>query len=120
LNTDYGGHERDLGTIADYPVFIDELASIIANLRDVLAPGRYLTVVIQNVRVAGGEVKPLAWDLTRRLSDSFTFKGERIWLQDNKKLGCWGWPSEFVTNVHHHYCLVFKNDKACGSGHDRP
>jgi len=72
---------------------------------------RYLTVVVQNVRVPGGEVKPLAWDLARRLSEWYTFKGERIWVQDNKPLGCWGWPREFVTNVHHHYCLNFKNDR---------
>jgi hypothetical protein len=32
-------------------------------------------------------------------------------VQENKPLGCWGWPTEFVTNVHHHYCLNFKNDR---------
>ena len=50
------------------------------------------------------------WDLARALSATYAFKGERLWVQDNKRLGCWGWPSEFVTNVHHHYCLVFKNE----------
>ena len=39
------------------------------------------------------------------------FKGEKIWCQDNKKLGIWGYPSEFVSNVHHHYCLIFKKPK---------
>ena len=33
-----------------------------------------------------------------------------LWLQENKRLGPWGWPTEFVTNVHHHYCLNFKNE----------
>ena len=111
LATDYEGGERDLGTISDYEPFLDELTAILAGLRPLLAPNRYLTVVIQNVRVPGGEVKPLAWDLTRRLSEHYTFKGERLWLQDNKRLGCWGWPSEYVTNVHHHYCVTFKNDR---------
>jgi DNA modification methylase len=111
LPTEYSGSEHDLGVIEEYDAFLDELTEILAGLREVLLPNRYLTVVIQNVRVPGGEVKPLAWDLTQRLSEHYTFKGERLWLQDNKRLGCWGWPSEFVTNVHHHYCLNFKNGR---------
>jgi DNA modification methylase len=111
LPTEYAGSEQDLGVITDYEEFLTELVGIFTGLRPLLAPNRYLTVVIQNVRVPGGEVRPLAWDLTRLLSDTYTFKGERIWLQDNKRLGCWGWPSEYVTNVHHHYCLTFKNDR---------
>lgn len=111
LPTRYSGDHADLGNIDDYEAFLEELTRVLGDLRAILAPGRYLTVVIQNVRVPGGEVRPLAWDLTRRLAELYTFKGERIWLQDNKRLGCWGWPSEFVTNVHHHYCLNFKNDR---------
>jgi DNA modification methylase len=111
LKTAYSEREEDLGNLEDYEAFLRELTRIFADLRTVLRPGRYLTVVIQNVRVPGGEVKPLAWDLARLLSEHYTFKGERIWVQDNKPLGCWGWPTEFVTNVHHHYCLNFKNDR---------
>lgn len=115
LKTAYSELPEDLGNVPDYEGFLRELARILGDLRQVLEPGRYLTVVIQNVRVPGGEVKPLAWDLTRLLSEYYTFKGERIWLQENKPLGCWGWPKEFVTNVHHHYCLNFKNDRASPS-----
>lgn len=111
LKTAYSDDPKDLGNIADYDTFLESLAGVFDDLRAVLAPRRYLTVIIQNVRIPGGEVKPLAWDLTRLLSRTYTFKGERIWLQENKPLGCWGWPSEFVTNVHHHYCLNFKNDR---------
>jgi hypothetical protein len=121
LKTRYSELPEDLGNVADYERFLEELADILAGLRSLLAPRRYLTVVIQNVRVPGGEVKPLAWDLTRLLSRYYTFKGERIWVQENKPLGCWGWPTEFVTNVHHHYCLNFKNDRAEENAtHDTP
>ena len=116
MKTAYSELEGDLGNISDYERFLEELAGILTSLREVLAPNRYLTVVIQNVRVPGGEVKPLAWDLARLLAEHFTFKGERLWVQDNKPLGCWGWPSEFVTNVHHHYCLNFKNDRTTNPG----
>lgn len=111
MHTAYSELPEDLGNLADYEGFLEELSGLLGALRDVLARDRYLTVITQNVRVAGGEVKPLAWDLARRLNEHYTFKGERIWVQDNKPLGCWGWPREFVTNVHHHYCLNFKNDR---------
>lgn len=114
LRTSYGAHEGNLGNIAGYDDFLEALTGVFCGLKPLLTPNRYLTLIVQNVRVPSGEVKPLAWDLARSLSGHFTFKGEKIWAQDNKKLGCWGWPSEFVTNVHHHYCLVFKNDRGAG------
>jgi hypothetical protein len=39
-----------------------------------------------------------------------SFQGERIWCQDSKKLGIWGYPTVFVPNYHHHYCLIFRRD----------
>lgn len=109
LRVVYSDDPCDLGNIADYQDFIAALRDIFVGLRDVLERDRYLVIVCQNVRTAEGIVRPLAWDLTAALSDAYHFKGERIWVQDNKKLGIWGYPTEFVTNVHHHYCLVFKN-----------
>jgi len=116
LPTCYSDDPRDLGNLGDYQEYLAAVTDILAALRSLLAPGRYLTVVAQNVRDPAGEVRRLAWDLAERLARVYTFKGERIWLQDNKPLGCWGWPSEFVTNVHHHYCLIFKHDRVEADG----
>lgn len=110
LRLSYSDDPSDLGNIADYDLFLGALVDIFAGLRNVLAPNRYLVVVIQNVRTPDGVVRPLAWDLAGALGRVYDFKGERIWVQDNKPLGIWGYPTEFVTNVHHHYCLVFKNN----------
>jgi DNA modification methylase len=101
---------RDLGNIADYATFVDTLAGVFGGVARVLRRGGYMVVVIQNLRSPEGRMVTLAWDLTARLEAFMTFKGERIWCQDNKQLGIWGYPSEFVSNVHHHYCLIFKND----------
>ena len=68
----------------------------------------YLVVVVQNMRDIDGEMKPIAWDLARRISQTYALKQEMIWCQDNKRLGCWGFPTTYVSNVHHHYCLVFQ------------
>ncbi len=99
---------RDLGNIERYEDFVAALAALLRGASEVLRPGRYLVVVIQNLRNPEGRMVPLAWDLTRALEEFLVFKGERIWCQENKKLGIWGYPSEFVLNVHHHYCLVFR------------
>ncbi len=99
---------RDLGNIESYEDFVTALAALFREASKVLRPGRYLVAVVQNLRNPEGRMVPLAWDLTRALEEFLVFKGERIWCQENKKLGIWGYPSEFVLNVHHHYCLVFR------------
>jgi len=108
LDTAYSEDERDLGNIAEYATFIEELAGIYRGVARLIKPGGYLTVVIQNFRAPDGEVYPLAWDLTRALMDTLSFQGERIWCQNSKPLGIWGYPRIFVPNFHHHYCLNFR------------
>ncbi len=100
--------ERDLGNVARYEDFVARLAGTFSSATEVLKKGAYVVVVLQNLRNPEGRVVRLAWDLADRLDRFLIFKGEKIWCQDNKQLGIWGYPSEFVTNVHHHYCLVFK------------
>jgi DNA modification methylase len=108
LDGAYSEDPQDLGNLTDYEEFIEALGGIFDGLAPLLRPGKYLVVVAQNLRVPGGEVKPLAWDLTRRLSQTYSFQGERIWCQNSKPLGIWGYPKVFVPNYHHHYCLVFR------------
>lgn len=105
--------ERDLGNIAEYEAFIAALAEVYRGVARLLKPRGYLVIVIQNYRAPGGAVVPLAWDLTRALSsDTLVFQGERIWCQNTKPLGIWGYPTTFVPNYHHHYCLIFRNKPA--------
>ncbi|MCE5240875.1 site-specific DNA-methyltransferase [bacterium] len=108
LGTHYGDDRRDLGNITSYEDFVEALGLIFDDMHDLLRPGRYLVAVIQNLRDTDGEVRPLAWDLARRLSQRFSFQGERVWCQNSKPLGIWGYPTVFVPNVHHHYCLIFR------------
>lgn len=109
LDTHYSDNPNDLGNIDSYEEFIEKLGQIFDKTYNVLKKGKYLVVIIQNLRI-NGEVKPLAWDVQRRISKEFTFKGEKIWCQDKKKLGIWGYPSIFIPNYHHHYCLIFRKN----------
>jgi len=109
LKQHYSESNRDLGNIEDYDEYIENLASILGGLKTLLKQKAYLTIIVQNMRDVDGRMKPIAWDLARRMSQDYCLQQEFIWCQDNKKLGIWGYPTTYVSNVHHHYCLVFQN-----------
>lgn len=108
LDTHYSDLRHDLGNITDYRSFIEAIGKVFDRVHSCLAPGKYLVIVAQNLRAPDGEVKRLAWDLARRISRKYLFQGERIWCQNTKPLGIWGYPKVFVPNYHHHYCLIFR------------
>jgi DNA modification methylase len=105
----YSDSKNDLGNITNYDEYINSLGLLFGNLKALLKEKAYLTVVVQNMRDVDGKLRPIAWDLARRLSEDYELRQEMIWCQDNKKLGCWGYPTTYVSNVHHHYCLIFQN-----------
>lgn len=104
----YSPLESDLGNLEDYDEYIESVARIIEGANLFLLPSSYITIVVQNMRDSDGCMKPIAWDLARRLSATYELKQEQIWCQDNKRLGCWGYPTTYVSNVHHHYCLILQ------------
>jgi len=113
LDTAYSNRAEDLGNIPEYPDFIAALVRVFAGVRKCVKPGKYLVVVAQNLRDPEGEVRMLAWDLARAMGRSgWQFQGERIWCQNTKPLGIWGYPKVFVPNYHHHYCLIFRKRSA--------
>ncbi|MBD3292232.1 MAG: hypothetical protein GF393_04865 [Armatimonadia bacterium] len=113
LDTDYGESDGNLGRVPDYGEFVEQLGRVFEGCARVLKPKKYMVIVAQNVRVPDGYVRPLAWDIARRVAEApeLTFQGERIWCQDSKKLGIWGYPTTFVPNYHHHYCLIFRREE---------
>ena len=107
--TSYGEDPRNLGNISDYDQYIAALTAVFLKVKKILKRGRYLVVVLQNFRDETGTMRPLAWDVAKELAKHYLMQQEFIWCQNQKPLGCWGYPSAYVSNVHHHYCLVFKN-----------
>ncbi len=104
----YGDSIDDLGNINVYEEYIEVIGKLFGQLRPLLSDKAYIVVVVQNMRDVDGTLKPIAWDLARRLSEDYNLRQEMIWCQDNKKLGCWGYPTTYVSNVHHHYCLILQ------------
>jgi len=109
LDVFYSVTPEDLGNISDYDEFIERLVKIYTMLKPYLRLGAYLTVILKNVK-KDGKLYPLAWDLARQLSQTYTLKDEKLWLQDNQRLFPFGLGFSWVSNTFHHYCLQFKND----------
>lgn len=110
LSTKYSENTKDLGNITDYEEFIEKLAEIYFQVYDIMKPGKYLVIIVQNV-IMKSVMNPFAWDLAIRLSKKFLLKKEKIWCQDHKNLYPFGYPTSWVSNTHHHYCLVFQKPK---------
>ncbi|MCF2138174.1 MAG: hypothetical protein K9W43_13165 [Candidatus Thorarchaeota archaeon] len=105
----YSSSSQDLGNIDSYEDYLDGVVHVLRETQPFLRSGAYVVVIVQNMRDVDGVVRPVAWDLARRLSEVYILRQEQIWCQDNKRLGCWGYPTTYVSNVHHHYCLILQN-----------
>jgi DNA modification methylase len=109
LDVYYSEDPNDLGNIDDYEQFLERLTAIYAELKPLLRPRAYLTIIVKNVK-KGGRIYPLAWDLARRLGEVYTLKDEKIWCQDDIRLAPYGMGNAWVSNTFHHYCLQFRRD----------
>ena len=108
----YSNDDRDLGNVDSYQSYITQLVNLFKNLKEMLQENAYLVIVLQNVRPKDGVMRPVAWDFAQGLAKYYTLRQEFIWLQDQKFMGIWGYPTQYVSNVHHHYCLVFQNSNS--------
>jgi DNA modification methylase len=113
LDVVYSDDPADLGNVTDYDEFVERLAVIYEQLQPLLKPRAYLTIIVKNIK-KGGKIYPLAWDLARRLGQTYTLKDEKLWCQDNQSLAPYGMGNAWVSNTFHHYCLQFRNEPATG------
>ena len=105
----YSEDARDLGNYDDYDNFLRALVEIYERLAARLAPGRYMTIIVKNVKKKG-KIYPLAWDLALALRRGLTLCHEQFWCQDDLKLAPFGYRYAWVSNTMHHYCLHFRKE----------
>ena len=105
----YSNHDADLGNVDGSEEYVSKLIGIFLAAHRVLKDRAYCTVVLQNLNANGGNI-PIAWRFGLAMAETglWDMKGERIWCQENKKLGIYGYPSAYATNNFHHYCLTFR------------
>lgn len=66
--TKYSESEQDLGNIADYNAFLNELSKIFFQCYDLLKPGKYICIIISDFRHKS-EFYPFHADLMNKLTD---------------------------------------------------
>ena len=101
--------EEDLGNIKEYDEFMESLLELYSKILLKMKKDAYCVVIMQNTLKAKQQFYPLAWEFALKMRDrGWKLLQEMIWCQSDKKLGIWGYPNTYVSNVHHHYCLVFQ------------
>ncbi|MHA1338961.1 MAG: DNA methyltransferase [Promethearchaeota archaeon] len=108
LDENYSDNPNDLSNIKEYDNYLNQLLLIFENIKKIMKQNAYLCIIIQNIRDVSGEMLPIAWDLAYKLRSIYSLRQEFIWCQDKKFLGIWGYPTTYISNVHHHYCLIFQ------------
>ncbi|MEA3451930.1 MAG: DNA methyltransferase, partial [Bacteroidota bacterium] len=107
LKLNYSDDDNDLGNVADYELFIDELVEIYFKIIELLKPGQYMTIIVKNIKKKGKNY-PFAWDLSQRLAEKMILLPEFYWLQDDINIAPYGYGNTFVSNTFHQYCLNFR------------
>ena len=109
FDASFSDNDSDLANIVGYNDFMEELLQIYKNIFDLLKPGKYCAVIMQNTLKQKQQFHPVAWEFALRMKDfGWQICQEFIWCQRDKKLGIWGYPNTYISNVHHHYILIFR------------
>lgn len=100
----------DLANAADYPAFLDRMATVFAGLYRVLRDGRYAVVIVRDA-YQGGRYVFTGSDLAGRAANvGFVPKGDLIWYQAGTRLRPYGYPRTFVPNIVHQHVLVLRKE----------
>jgi DNA modification methylase len=109
----YGDSGGDLGAIADYEVFLDELLKVFAEVHKVLRPAAYCVVVVMDLRKKS-RFFPFHADLATRMQEiGFVYDDLIIWdrRQEYNNLRPLGYPYKFRINKVHEFLLIFQKER---------
>jgi DNA modification methylase len=98
----------DIANSASYPEYLERMGVILAELRRVLRPGRYATVIVRDA-YQDGRYRFTGADLAARAEAvGLVPKGDLIWYQAGTRLRPYGYPTGFVPNIVHQHILVLR------------
>lgn len=109
--TDYAmvsADQADLANSATYDEYLDRMQGILGELRRVLRPRRYATIIVRDA-YQDGRYRFTGSDLAARAERvGFVTKGDLIWYQAGTRLRPYGYPRGFVPNIVHQHILVLR------------
>jgi len=109
----YSTLERDLGNIADFNEFMNELKSIFQKVHTVLKHGKKCIIIVMDIR-QGSQFFPFHMDISNMMTEiGFVFEDIIIWDRGKEysNLRPLGYPYVFIVNKVHEYILIFRKNK---------
>jgi len=100
----------DLANAADYPAFLEAMTEVLAELRRILVPGRYATLIVRDAYQDGRYLFTGADLAGRAATVGLVPKGDVIWYQAGSRLRPYGYPNVFVPNIAHQHILVLRRE----------
>jgi DNA modification methylase len=100
----------DLANSPDYETFLDRMELVLGQLRRVLRPGRYATVIVRDAYQGGRYLFTGADLAARAVRVGLVPKGDLIWYQAGTRLRPYGYPRSFVPNIAHQHILVLRRE----------
>jgi len=110
----YSDDVTDLGNIASYEMFLNELQGIFSKVYNVLRPGGHCVVIVMDIRKKN-VFYPFHSDITIRMKNiGYSFEDIIIWDRQHEynNMKPLGYPYVFRVNKVHEYILIFR--KGCG------
>jgi DNA modification methylase len=108
----YAAGQQDLGAIADYERFLDELEGVFKAVHAALRPGAYCVVVVMDLRKKS-RFFPFHSDLAARMQAlGFIYDDLILWdrRQEYNNLRPLGYPYKFRVNKVHEFLLIFQKE----------
>jgi DNA modification methylase len=109
--TDYAMRTDDPADFANsqsYGEYLDRMANAFVEIRRVLRPARYATVIVRDA-YQDGRYRFTGADLAERAADArLVPKGDLVWYQAGSRLRPYGYPTGFVPNIVHQHILVLR------------
>ena len=109
----YSTLERDLGNIADFNEFMNELKAIFEKIHIVLKHGKRCVVIVMDIR-QGSNFIPFHIHIISMMKEiGFVLEDIIIWdrRKEYNNLRPLGYPYVFIVNKVHEYILIFRKDK---------
>jgi DNA modification methylase len=106
----YGNSPIDLGRIADYLEFLQQLESVWEQVHAVLRPNKYMVINVMDLR-QGPEFIPFHMDVIAGAQRAgFVFDDLIVWDRSSEynNLRALGYPNVFRINKVHEYLLIFR------------
>lgn len=106
--TKYSDNKLDLGNIAAYSTFLNELSVCFKECYRVLRKGKYASIIVSDFR-HNSTYQAYHIDIINIMGTcGFKLSGITVLVQNSKSLYPYGYPYAYVPNIHHQYILNFQ------------